>query len=304
MTDELLIRETTLADVPELARIRTASYAWFTASVAAQENWFQTVPEASRALRLLAEHEGRVVGFGMANLNLQTSVPNTGALTLVVDPDFRRRGTGSALHSRLEEHLRDIGATRVHAWANDDEATLAFARDRGFTLGAKDRFSQLDTRALPPMPELPPGVTLISLTEAGPRAVYDLDQAASIDEPGDVSYDGTPYDLWLKRYWGSPDQQHHVGTVAVVDGVPACATFMEADQATGRGTSTGTCTLRDYRGRGLAKLVKSAALRKAAEVGIHTAITCNDYENKPMLAVNDWLGYQVCAAEWSVLKEL
>ncbi|GHJ45600.1 N-acetyltransferase [Catellatospora sp. TT07R-123] len=304
MTDELMIRETTLADVPELARIRTASYAWFTASVAAQENWFRTVPEASRPLRLLAEHEGRVAAFGMANLNLQTSVPNTGALTLVADPAFRGRGAGSALHSRLEAHLRDIGATRVHAWGNDDEATLAFAAHRGFTQGARDRFSQVDTRTLPPMPELPPDVRLISLAEAGPRTVYDLDQAASIDEPGDVSYDGTPYDLWLKRYWESPDQQHHVGTVAVVDGVAACATFMEADRAAGRGTSTGTCTLRDFRGRGLAKLVKSAALRKAAELGIHTAITCNDYENKPMLAVNDWLGYQVCAAEWSLLKEL
>ena len=52
-----------------------------------------------------------------------------------------------------------------------------------------------------------------------------------------------------------------------------------------------TSTLPEFRGRGLAKLVKAAALRRAAEAGIEAAYTANYDGNTPMLAVNDWLGY-------------
>jgi GNAT superfamily N-acetyltransferase len=304
VTNEPLIRETTIADVPELARIRRACHAWFVASVANQENWFRTILPQARNLRICAEIDGRVVGFGQGGFNISTAEPGAAFTQVVVDPDFRRRGVGAALHARIEEHLRAIGARRVCAGAEDDAATLSWVAAHGYTLGAHDRYSKVDTRSIPPMPRLPAGVELVDLTEAGPEAVYALDMAASVDEPGDMSFDGIPYDMWLARYWHSPDQQHHVGTVALVDGAPAAMTAMEADLSTGRGMSTAACTLREYRGRGLAKLAKSATLHKAAEAGIHTAITCNDYENAPMLAINDWFGYEVFATEWSCIKHL
>lgn len=290
--------------MPQLARIRYAAHPWFTASVANQQNWFRIIRPEAHSLRICAEIGGQVVGFGQGGLNLSTAEPGAADTQVVVDPKFRNRGIGTALYAQIEEHLRTIGARRVQAYTEDDPAVLQWAINQGFAQGARDRYSKVDTRRLPPMPDAPAGVTLISLAEAGPEVVYAIDMAASVDEPGDVTYDGIPYDIWFARYWESPDQQHHVGTVALVDGVPACAMFMEADLSTGRGMSTGACTLRDYRGRGLAKLAKSALLRKAAEAGIHTAITCNDYENKPMLAINDWLGYEVFAGEWSCLKEL
>lgn len=304
MTSEPLIRETTIDDVPQLARIRFASHSWFTASVANQQNWFRVARPEAQGLRICAELDGQIVGFGNCGLNISTAEPGAAESNVVVDPKFRQQGIGMALYAPIEEHLRTIGARRVRAYAEDDPTALQWAINRGYAQGARDRYSKVDTRHLPPMPEIPPGVTLVSLIEAGPEVVYAIDMAASVDEPGDISYDGIPYDIWFARYWESPDQQHHVGTVAIVDGVPACAMFMEADLNTGRGMSTGACTLREYRGRGLAKLAKSALLRKAAEAGIHTAITCNDYENAPMLAINDWLGYEVFGAEWSCLKEL
>jgi GNAT superfamily N-acetyltransferase len=304
VTSDLLIRETVIADVPQLARIRSAALPWFTASVANQENWFRVVRPEAHTLRICAEIDGQIVGFGNGGLNLSTTEVGAAETQVVVDPVFRKQGIGSALYARLEDHLRTIGVRRVRAYAEDDPAALQWAINKGYAQGARDRHSKVDTSHLPPMPPVPPGVTLVSIAEAGPEVVYAIDMAASVDEPGDMTYDGIPYDIWLARYWESPDQQHHVGTVALVDGVPACAMFMEADLATGRGMSTGACTLREYRGRGLAKLAKSALLRKAAEAGIHTAITCNDYSNAPMLAINDWLGYEVFAAEWSCLKEI
>jgi GNAT superfamily N-acetyltransferase len=304
VTSELLIRETTIDDVPRLALIRYASQPWFVASVANQENWFRIAPPEARSLRICAEIDGQIVGFGQGGFNLSTTEAAAADTAVIVDPQFRKQGIGTAVYTRIEQHLRTIGARRVRAFTEDDPASLQWVANMGYAQGARDRYSKLDTRHLPSMPEMPSGVKLVSLAEAGPEVVYALDEAASIDEPGDMTYDGTPYDLWTARYWHSPDQQLHVGTVAMVDGVAASATFLEANLSTGRGISTGACTLREYRGRGLAKLAKSATLRKAAEAGIHVAITCNDYENAPMIAINDWLGYEVFASEWSCVKEL
>lgn len=304
MTSELTIREMTIEDVPEQARIRYASFPWFIASVAQQQVWWRTTLPKSRMLRLLAVRDGIAVGCATGSFVVSTAEPGAAQVSVEVHPEHRGRGVGAALYERIEAHLGAIGARRVRAFAVEDPANLRWAESRGFVRGAHDRYASLDTAKLPPMPELPPGVSVVSLAEAGPQAVYDLDSAASVDEPGDMSFDGIPYDTWLARYWHSPDQQLDVGTVVMVDGVPACATFMEANLALGKGVSTGTCTLREYRGRGLAKIAKSAALRKAAETGIHTALTCNDYTNAPMIAVNDWLGYEPFAGEHSLIKRL
>lgn len=304
MTNELLIREMTIEDVPEQARIRYASFGWFISSVAQQEVWWHTTRPEARVLRLLAERDGRAVGCAVGGFNISTSEPGAAYLHVEVHPDHRGQGVGTALYERIEEHLRAIGARRVRAFATEDPADQRWAEARGYAQGAHDRYAQLDTAQLPPVPPLPSGVTTISLREAGPQTVYDLDQAASVDEPGDMSFDGVPYDTWLGRYWNSPDQQLDVGTVVLVDGVPASGTFMEANLELGKGISTGTCTLREYRGRGLAKIAKVVALHKAAQAGIHTAITCNDYTNAPMIAVNDWLGYQPFASEYAYLKQL
>ncbi|MEV4411711.1 GNAT family N-acetyltransferase [Catellatospora sp. NPDC049609] len=301
---DIEIREAAFDDVPAMARIRYAAFPWFIASVAQQELWWRTARPEARLLRLLALRDGEPVGFSAGGFNITTSEPGAAYVETVVHPDHRGSGAGTAVYQRLEEHLRAIGARRVRAFAGDDAASVRWAQAQGYTQGAHDRYARLDTAQLPPMPALPAGVTVCSLAEAGPKTVYDLDQAASIDEPGDMSFDGIPYDLWLARYWESPDQQLDVGTVVMVDGVAACGTFLEANRELGKGISTGTFTLREYRGRGLAKIAKAAALRKAAERGIHTAITCNDYTNAPMIAVNDWLGYQPFASEYSYLKTL
>ena len=68
--------------------------------------------------------------------------------------------------------------------------------------------------------------------------------------------------------------------------------------------SSGTSTLRQFRGRGLAKLMKSVQLRRAAAKGVTAAYTCNDYSNAPMLAINNWLGYKVIGGARSLLKQV
>ena len=64
--------------------------------------------------------------------------------------------------------------------------------------------------------------------------------------------------------------------------------------------TTSPRTRREFRGRGLARLLKSHSLHRAAEAGVTLAITDNDETNAPMLAVNTALGYRPFArrVEW------
>jgi hypothetical protein len=51
-------------------------------------------------------------------------------------------------------------------------------------------------------------------------------------------------------------------------------------------------------------VVKSAALARSRDAGFTHAYTGNDAGNVPMLAVNEWLGYQPVGAGWTAEKVL
>ena len=59
-----------------------------------------------------------------------------------------------------------------------------------------------------------------------------------------------------------------------------------------------TGTRRAFRGQGLARLAKTASLRRARDAGCTEAFTGNDAANAPMLALNTAFGYRPFAAEW------
>jgi RimJ/RimL family protein N-acetyltransferase len=111
------------------------------------------------------------------------------------------------------------------------------------------------------------------------------------------------YEDWLAAYWHRPDLDRALTTVAVVDGVVAAFSLALTDGAD-RYQSGMTGTRRAYRGRGLARLVKHASLRRAGEAGYRYAYTGNDAENPAMLAINHWFGYRMVGTEWRYLREL
>lgn len=213
-----------------------------------------------------------------------------------VAPPYRRRGVGRALLAAAEDDLPGpLRRTIVH----DEPESVAFAERHGYVRRRSFALRRLDLPTFAvPLPRPEPGVELLSGSAFAddPRPVFAIEAEAAPDIPGN---DESPpaYEKWRYRTWNAPDAEPELSVVAVVDGVPAAYTAALSDR-TEVYWSAMTGTRRSYRGRGLAHLIKVAALHRAREAGLTIAVTGNDDENAPMIAVNDRLGYRRAVTLW------
>ncbi|KAB1161561.1 GNAT family N-acetyltransferase [Micromonospora sp. AMSO12t] len=288
-------------DAPAVVALRTLVYPYLVRGVESTRKMIAQPPPGEQWTAYVVEVDDTVVGWVSAYRNDRTSEPDVGEIsTLHVHPEHRGRGAGTALLTAALGHLRDIGARRIRTWALPE--SLPFARRHGFTPSREMRYSALDLRPAPPMPESPPGVRLLALTDVEPRRVYLAEVAAAADEPEDVPADAISYESWRSEIWDSPGLDRAASTVAEIGGEVASFSLVQRDGD--RMWSDYTGTLPAHRGRGLARLVKTAALHRAAAGGVRTAYTSNDEANAPMLAVNVGLGYRPVGSSWSCLREL
>jgi GNAT superfamily N-acetyltransferase len=303
----LTYRDAELDDAAAYCALYVLIHPYEVVTPAGIHHWWTTEPPNARRRTMVVESDGVVVAIGSASFDTWTSEVGTATVSARVHPEHRRAGIGAQLFDELIGHLTANDARLVRGWSTDDPDTLAWCLHRGFTRSHEIRFSSLDLNdpgILPPVPMLPVGARVASAAESGPEAVYPVDAAAIADEPGDVPSDQVPYDQWLADVWQSPETDLDLSTVVLIDDVPAAWTRAVTDRLTHRVWAGGTGTLREHRGKGLAKIAKSVALRRAAEAGITAAFASNDETNAAMLAVNTWLGYRPCATQWSQIKTL
>ena len=301
MTTRAVVRLAVGDDAEAVATVRAVVAPYKVMSAAATRHLITVQSPKERFLPLVAEHEGEIVAWASAGINVWTSEPGQAHLSIYVHPDHRKQGIGSELAERLHQHLTEVGAVRVRTFVQSDG--LEFARDLGYDGTRQMHFAGLDlTAALPEQPETPAGIELVALDSVDPRTAYTADTIVSLDEPSDSPLDSVDYDQWLEEVWNSPsvDRALSVGAMAGEE----MAAFTVVETAGDRMWSGMTGTVPAYRGTGLAKLVKSVALRRAAAAGITSAYTSNDDENGPMLAVNNWLGYRRVQTELGLLKTL
>ena len=236
-----------------------------------------------------AEHEGRLVGWATAAIEHQSS-ERPGFLQISVAPESRRAGLGTALLERCEAHLAGVGTATVLSLTTPDDVSRAFATAHGFRHTNTTRISGVDPRTIDP-PSAPPGVDLRPLAELDPRKVHELDAEAMRDVPGEVAMDDISFEQWLEDYWRHPETDLDASVAAVIDDRPVAFSHLRIAPG-GRAVTDMTGTLREYRGRGLALLVKRATLVNAAARGVELVSTENDETNGPMLRINEKLGYR------------
>ncbi|THA27149.1 GNAT family N-acetyltransferase [Streptomyces sp. RKND-216] len=266
-------------------------------------------PAAMRRHRLVAvDEDGRVTGCADTGIDVESAEPGHGFLLTEVRPDARGRGAGQVLTAAAETRLASLGVTAVHSRVADDGCSPGFAERRGYLRGGPVRYLALDlAEAVLPEPRapLPPGTELRTAAAftGDLRPLYEADVECVADEPGDMVVAPVPFEDWLLLNWARPDFDADLTTVALVDGAVAAYSVAQVD-GRDRYWSGMTGTRRAFRGRGLARLAKTASLRRARAAGYRHAFTGNDADNRPMLAVNARLGYRPAAMQWRCVKRL
>jgi GNAT superfamily N-acetyltransferase len=257
----------------------------------------RAVEDPARAI-FAAESDGLLTGWAATGPSSWRNIPGAFHLGLFVHTGHRGQGIGSRLLAAVDAHLADQSAIEVEALPNEDG--LPFAVNRGYQAFSEMRFAGVDLRELPPEPEQPQGIELVPLFELDADAVFAAYRETGQDIP-ETPVTATPE--WFRQaVWESPSVAREFSFAAVDGDRVVCYTVNLSSGAALWTDMTGT--VRSHRGRGLARVVKWAALRAAADAGLTLAYTANNEENRPMLAINEWFGYRVVGRHTVVRRKL
>jgi GNAT superfamily N-acetyltransferase len=227
-------------------------------------------------------------------------------VTVEVHPEHGSRGVGTAL--LLTATNAFPGATMLRSVSNGDPISLSFAVRNGFLPEGEHHIAFADPSAADPVDPAPRDlrpVTLDALPDL--RMLLETYNLSAEDDPSGLSRRYTMYQL-RADWWDSPDNAPDLSFGLVDDMGPrpllASFTSVQVDRQRGRSWSSMTATHPAYRGRGLARWVKHRMLNALVEAGITEAWTGNDSTNKPMLRVNESLGYQPAATSIRLARRL
>jgi mycothiol synthase len=244
---------------------------------------------------LLARIEGATAGSALAAI-LPVRPDQAFALVTVL-PDFRRRGTGTALYEEVSAWARERSLHVIETIvADNDPHSLAFASRRGFTEEAHELGVSLDlARIEPPNVEPPEGVQIVTWAERPDlaRGIYDVALEAVPDIPGAEHDLVEPYEDWLAHDMRGPGDRPDATFVAVAgDEVIGYAKFSltSAQPTTAHHDLTGV--KRAWRGGGVARALKATQIVWAKANGYEELRTTNDERNAPIRRLNEQFGYR------------
>jgi GNAT superfamily N-acetyltransferase len=244
----------------------------------------------------IAWRDGRPVG--VAHVEHPHWAPDSrhAEATVAVPPALRGTGIGTSLYRHASTWARERGFDGLEVWV-DAAATGAtsFWERRGFVEDGRERISLLDLSELPPERPPPPGVQLVALAGRPDldHGMYLVAQEGIPDVPGPDAYDSGDFDHWRDGDLRVPGLVEEATVVALADGtVVGFASLVRFEAMPDRAEHELTAVARAWRGRGLARALKSRQARLARDAGLRVLEASNEERNAPMLAVNEALGYR------------
>ena len=257
--------------------------------------------------RWLLEGESGVAGFALVNHARWAFVADTYWLDLGVVPEARRQGHGTALYEQVLEALRARGATRLRSATKESMTEgVEFLLHRGFVEDKRDWESRLPVRdfdfgrfAGAPERVRAAGIRISTLADEmrsdpdAARKAYELSAEVHKDVPSTDTPTALDYETWLKGRLEGPNAMPEAYFVAIDEGGRWLA-FSNVEPSDEDKTFLWqglTGVRRDARGKGLAMALKLETVRFAQERGVDHIKTWNDQRNRPMLRINEAMGF-------------
>ena len=315
------VRLATPADYPVLVALNKASYPDYGETEEEWRHWDETWDyQKYFKSRVVAEDGGRVVGFGLVNHMRWAFVPTKYRIDITVHPDHRGRGHGTALYDALVDKVRARDGRTVAAAAKESMAEgVRFLTKRGFAVVKRDwesrlfvkgfdfaRFATADDRVAKQ------GIRIVALADemqgdsATLQKAFELNEDCRMDIPSVDPPTRHTFEEFRRDDIDAPNALLDAFFVAIdTDGryLGVSNMFRSLDDPTYLWQGI-TGVRRDARGKGIAMALKLRTVRYAIDKGVEHIKTWNDVHNKPMLAINEAMGFAKEPAWISYEKDL
>jgi len=224
-------------------------------------------------------------------------------MDLEVHPEWQRRGIGQAMYEAMGEELRARDAIVLRSSARESMMhSVHWLEKRGFVEKMRNWESHLDVASVDgakfaPKATVPQGVEIVTL--AGEQAkdpgclrrVFDMVNEIGPDIPNPDVFTASTYEMFLSGI-ENPDSLHDGYFLAKAGGRYVGISNLWRSEGSPDVLYQGlTGVVREHRGRGLAWALKMRTIAYAREHGFRQIRTWNNTMNRPILNINEALGF-------------
>ena len=315
------VRPATPADYPALVAVGKASYPDYGETVEEWRHWDETWDHSKYfKLRLVAEDSGRVAGYGQVNHMRWAFIPTKYRIDITVLPDLRGRGYGTGLYEELLAAVTERGGRALGASAKESMTDgVRFLTKRGYREVKRDWESRLFVKgfdfsrfATAGDRVATQGIRITTLAEEMRRdtgalqKAFELNEDCRMDVPSVDPPSRHSFEEFRRDDIDAPSALLDAFFIAIdKDGwyLGVSNMFRSLDDPTFLWQGI-TGVRRGARGRGIAMALKLRTVRYAIDRGIDHIKTWNDVHNRPMLSINETMGFAKEPAWISYEKDL
>jgi GNAT superfamily N-acetyltransferase len=237
---------------------------------------------------------------------LWMTTPTATFCQVLVHPERRRHGLGTALLERVVERARELGVQTLRA-EHLIPAGAAFAAHVGAVNEQRIVRSFLDLPAAElPEPRLPDGFRLVNWLRRVPDEHLEAYARARVAMDDAPAPEGMDYPAWdAEKIRASEEslvrRRREMRLTVAMDDAGEIGAFTELRHSAGSvlGFTDDTGTVAAHRGQGLARAVKLESLRwlRADHPEIEVVTTRNAEENAAMRHINESVGFRPTVVE-------